>query len=243
MKFVPTLALISLTTTLISGCALGQPSSGDKTEPPLVKSSAQLEKLSGFSGEYVIVDARRASNVSTPSSPGLEIPIGNSVTFTQNGLEMEGAACDDWVIIPARVPVVYVDTDPNLIDLKLAPAGSPNSSGDQQQHAGFTVLCERQRVMQLHRVDDRVLIMPWANSSFNLILERPLSSIQIKAYQAHLKSMKFYDGELTGELDEATLRASRNWYVYRAKLDDTQAIPARPAITENLLDALNVFEP
>ena len=40
----------------------------------------------------------------------------------------------------------------------------------------------------------------------NLILERPLMEVRIKAYQMQLKSMKFYDGALTGKLDEETLR-------------------------------------
>ena len=75
----------------------------------------------------------------------------------------------------------------------------------------------------------------------NLILERPLPEVRIKAYQMQLKSMKFYEGDLTGKLDEETLRASRTWYEYRAELDDTQPTPARPAITENLLDALGVL--
>ncbi|GJL94846.1 MAG: hypothetical protein DHS20C05_12510 [Hyphococcus sp.] len=242
MKMFFTVALISLGGALF-GCSPEQSSTEVKTEPPLVEPSAQLEKLSGFAGEYVIVDARRASDVAAPAAPGSETPIGKSINFTQHGVEMEGIACEDWLIIPARVPVVYVDSDPNLTDLTLAPTDSPLTSGDQQVHAGFTVLCEKQRVMKLHRVDDRVLVMPWANSTVNLILERPLSTIQIKAYQAQLKSMKFYDGALTGELDEATLRASRAWYEHRAMLDDTQPIPARPAITENLLDALRVIEP
>ncbi|MEO0411096.1 MAG: hypothetical protein AAF221_04540 [Pseudomonadota bacterium] len=52
--------------------------------------------------------------------------------------------------------------------------------------------------------------------------------------------MKFLDGETTGVLDERTLAASRERYLYRAQLDDDQPVPERPAITENLLDALEV---
>lgn len=226
---------------ILIGCGQKNSSTADETDAPLVGPSTELENLSGFAGPYVIVDARRASDVSAPATPMMEVPIGETINFTRKGLEMEGASCSDWRIAPADDPVVYVDTDPNLADLTLGPTDSPKSSGDQRENLGFEITCEGERFGLLHKVDDRVLIMPWANSTMNLILERPLTEVRIKAYQMQLKSMKFYDGDLTGKLDDDTLRASRVWYEYRAELDETQPIAARPAITENLLDALGVL--
>ena len=207
---------------------------------PLVRTSDELTILSGLSGTYSVVDARRSSDVATPFALGMKNPIGQTLTFTRKGIEMEGLSCEDWRIVSADDPVLFIDSDPNLVDLTLGPTDSPISSGDQREHQGFTVMCEGEIFLHLHKVDDRVLVMPWANSTINLILEKPLTEVQVKAYQAQLKSMKFYDGILTGELDADTLRASRTWYEYRARLDETQPIPGRPAITENLLDALRI---
>lgn len=227
--------------TLAGGCS-GEQEKGDASEPPpLVRPSEALAHLSDFAGEYVIVDARMASDVASPLLSDFEAPIGESITFTQYGIEMDGANCDEWRVNPLGEAILPIHGDPNLVDLVLGPTDSPITSGDQQEHTGFVALCEEEEVFRIHKVDDRVLVMPTANSAVNLILERPLNELQIKAYQAQLKSMKFYDGDLTGTMDEATLRSSRYWFEYRARLDDTQPIPERPAITENLLDALFVL--
>ena len=226
---------------LMTGCSGGQTYDDSKSLPPLVGPSEALAKLAGFAGEYVIIDARMASDVASPLLPDFEPPIGESIRFTRTGIELEGGECDDWQVTELDAAILPVQYDPNLIDLVLGPIDSPNTVGDQQQHVGFVAKCEGETVFRFHKVDDRVLVMPTENSAVNLILERPLSEVQIKAYQAQLKSMKFYEGELTGELDDATLTSSRYWFEYRARLDDTQPIPARPAITENLLDALRVL--
>ncbi len=209
----------------------------------LVKPSAELAKLSGFAGTYIIVDARRSSDVSAPAGFEQQIPIGETVSFTYANVELTGAACDDWRIKPTKSAILQPETDPLLIDLVLEPTDSPKSRGDQQVHEGYEVLCEGEHFGLLHKVDDRILVMPWANSSINLILERTLSEIQIKSYQMQLKSMKFYDGHLNGKLDKATLQASRAWYEYRAKLNEQQPTPGRPAISENLLDGLGILPP
>lgn len=209
--------------------------------PPLVGPSEALVDLAGFAGEYVIIDARMASDVASPPLTGFEPPIGKSITFTRQGIKLEGAECDKWKVSEVDDAILPVSFDPNLIDLILEPTDSPLTSGDQQEHVGYAAICEGETVFRFHKVDDRVLVMPTANDAINLILERPLTELQIKAYQSQLKSMKFYDGELTGILDEATLRSSRIWFENRARLDDSQPIPMRPAITENLLDALFVL--
>ncbi len=200
-----------------------------------------LDVKMGISGKYIVVDARRASDVSAPALFDFDMPLGHSVRFEGQSVSMDGAACDDWKITTVTEKIVPVHEDPNLIDLTLAPTDSPIGSGDQQQHTGYIVQCEGKEFIKVHKVDNRVLVMPAANSAINLILERPLTSQQIMSYQRQLKSMKFYDGPINGKLDETTLRSSRTWYIDRARLSDDQPIPARPAITENLLDALGVL--
>jgi len=201
-----------------------------------------VDKLAGFSGEYVVVDARRASDVAAPLDTDEEPPIGETVSFVNEEIRIDGISCDAWLIEPATEQILPWDTDPNLIDLRLPPTDGPNSAGDQQEHVGFSVSCEGEPVAQLHRVDDRVLVMPWSNSSVNLILEKSLTPSEVRAYQAQLKSMKFYEGEATGTFDEPTLRASRAWYEYRADTGEPSPVPARPTVTENLLDGLDVIE-
>lgn len=212
-----------------------------ETPEPLAAPSDALERMAGFAGAYVVVDVRRASDVAAPVQMGMDSPLGETIRFTPKGIEMSGAACDAWTITQSSEPIVPYKSDPNLIDVTLGPTDSPISVGDQQIHAGYVAQCEGEDVLTFHKVDDRVLVMPSANGAVNLILERPLTALQVKAYQMQLKSMKFYDGPLTGALDKATLRASRYWYEDRARLDDEQPVPARPAITENLLDALTVL--
>jgi len=225
--------------TVMSACVLTACSEADTD--PLVPPSQALDTLAGFAGEYVIVDARRAADVAAPAQDLMPSPIGESITFTRDSIEMSGAGCDAWVIEPLDAPILAFDSDPNLIDIVLPPTDNPISAGDQQIHKPYVAKCEGEAVLRIHKVDDRVLVIPSKNSAVNLILERPLSSLQVTAYQMQLKSMKFYDGPLTGVLDNDTLRASRFWYDNRARLEDTHPVPARPAITENLLDALNVL--
>ncbi len=215
-------------------------------EERLALPSVELAVLSGFAGDYVIVDARRASDVAAPASlpsAAADSPIGQTVSFTRDGIEMEGLGCDAWRIDPEDTTPNFIETDPNLVDLTLEPADAPKSRGDQRNYASFAVTCEDEFFAAFHRIDDRVIIWPSQNSSVNLVLEKTMPPVKIKAYQAQLKSMKLYSGELTGELDAATLAASRRWYEYRANLSDDHPVPARPAITENLLDTLRVISP
>lgn len=240
-KTIP--AIVGMVGLFCAACGAPEPAANDAPLEPLVGPSQVLEDLSGFAGEFVIIDARMASDVASVAMPDYQPPIGERLVFNHQGIMLDGAACDAWRVEPNDDATLVVESDPNLIDLVLGPTDSPISSGDQQEHQGYVARCEGEDVFRFHKVDDRVLIIPTENSAVNLILERPLSELQIKAYQAQLKSMKFYDGELTGLLDDATLRSSRYWYENRARLEDTQPIPGRPAITENLLDALNVLNP
>ena len=57
-----------------------------ESPPPLVGPSEELANLSGFAGTYVIVDARRASDVSAPAMPMIDVPIGETINFTRKGV-------------------------------------------------------------------------------------------------------------------------------------------------------------
>lgn len=199
----------------------------------------------GLVGRYIIVDARSASDVATTAGPAMDpgMPIGKAVTFQSTGFAMETRNCQDGAFESVVRGSIPIESDPNLIDLQLGPSDSPASAGDQRVAAHFNVTCAGRFFSRLSQVDDRVAVMSWANSAINLILEKPLSADQIKRYQTQLKSMKFYDGQISGELDTQTLAASRDWFKYRAKADDSTPIPARPAITVNLLDTLGVIGP
>jgi hypothetical protein len=222
-------------TLMVTACAQTEDAGSEPLAPP----STALANLAGFAGEYVIVDARRASDVAAPLQPMSDNPIGETIRFHKDGIDIAGLSCDSWRIEARDLATIPIAQDPVLSDLMLAPIDGDKSRGDQRENTAFDLLCEQEVVGQIHKVDDRTLVLPWQNSSLNLILERPLPDVQIKTYQAQLKSMKFYDGDLTGELDSATLSASRAWYSYRA--DESLPIPLRPAITENLLDGLGVL--
>jgi hypothetical protein len=199
--------------------------------------------LDSLAGDYVIVDIRKNSLVATPARmppPGADSPIGKSVSFTSDGVILDGISCKKWGAAKIAAPVDF-SSDRALTDLRLPPTDSPKSNGDRQIINFFKIDCEGEVFTTVFQADRRVLAMDWANSELYLILERPLRSSQIKTLQKALKSMKFYSGNVTGVFDAETARATRAWYRYRLS-DKTAAIPLRPAITENLLDALGVLK-
>lgn len=230
-SFLAGIATLLFAAACTSPAAQSKAPAGTKTRPT----------VSLPAGTFVVVDARRASDVAAPLTPG-DMPIGEQVKISSNGLDMAGISCDDWHINAQESKPPQLLNDPNLIDVTLGPADSLISSGDQRLNQYFKISCEGEIFASILQIDERVLIMPWANSAINLVLERPLTRDQTLQYQRQLKSMKFYDGPVHGVLDEAALKASRLWYEYRARLAKEQPIPARPAITQNLLDALNVLE-
>ena len=93
-------------------------------------------------------------------------------------------------------------------------------------------------VANLTAIDDRVLVTSSLGGSFHLILAKPLNRDELKRLQAQLKDMKFYAGEITGEMDEATRTAVSLFAEYRgAKYQFKNAV-----ITRNLLDKMNVLD-
>ena len=207
---------------------------------------APAQAADGFkalAGDYVVVSVRRSSMVSAPASlrpGGADSPFGKRISFDASGVTLDGISCDDWqaAALPSQVDF---DTDPMLADLRLPPTDSPNSVGDKRIGKSWRISCEGETFTTLYQADRRVLAMSWANSAMYLILERPMSTTEVTRLQKSMKSMKFYDGEITGTLDTGTERAVRAWYEYRLS-DPGMAIPRRPAITENLLDALGVLK-
>lgn len=194
-------------------------------------------------GDYVIVDIRKNSMVAAPARmppPGADSPIGKSVSFTSDGVILDGISCKKWGAAKIAAPVDF-SSDRALTDLRLLPTDSPKSNGDRRLSNFFKIDCEGESFTTVFQADKRVLAMDWANSELYLILERPLRADQTKKLQKALKSMKFYSGNVTGDFDAETVRATRAWYRYRLS-DKTAAIPLRPAITENLLDALGVLK-
>ena len=93
--------------------------------------------------------------------------------------------------------------------------------------------------MRILQVDDRVVVIPWANGSHYLVAERPLSEEQTRRLQRALISMKFLSGLVSGIVDEPTVSAIRAWAAYRARAEVYAFY--RPALTENLLDTLGVL--
>lgn len=204
---------------------------------------AQEERLekSPIIGEFKVVTIRNASDVAAvrlPEDIGGEA-IGQTVTFTDNGLVMDGVSCDAWAIFNSLVPLVNTD-DPILSDIHVAPADSPLSKGEQRIGKMYHYSCEGESYMHVYQVDDRVLVIPWGNSSQYLIVERALDKDQITAMQAKLRDYKFLEGELTGFLDNKTVGAVSAWSHYRLANDDGYVFK-RAAITENLLDTFGVL--
>lgn len=196
----------------------------------------------GFAGDYVVVAVRQNSFVAASSSlrpDNTESPIGKKISINSSGLVLDGIACQDWQVKTIEAPVDFSE-DAMLSDLRLPPMDSPISVGDKRLSKFYQINCEGETFTTLYQLDNRVLAMSWANSQKYLILERPLSAARIEKLQKVLKSMKFYSGTVTGQFDKETEHAVRAWYSYRMT-DRNAAIPRRPAITENLLDALKVL--
>ena len=200
---------------------------------------------SGFealTGDYVVVSVRRNSLVAStapPFSAGEKSPIGKPVEFNAKGIVIDGISCDAWKAETITTPVDFAG-DPMLSDLRLPPSDSPNTDGDKRLAKSYRITCEGEVFTTVYQADNRVLALSWANSSLYLVLERRLSSEQIRKLQLALKSSKFYSGTASGQFDEATGNAVRAWYGYRQTNKDA-AIPKRPAITENLLDRMKVL--
>ncbi len=198
--------------------------------------------ISAPSGEYRVVALRNASHVATTADPGAGAEwLDQRVLFGEGQLTwLGGQSCKQWSVHKIDFPVVMLE-DPNLSDLAIPQVDSETSSGDKRVNMPVDLICQddgEQFLGGFIIIDARVLVAsvpPW---TVNLILEQPLSEEQVKKFQAQLKDMKFYEGEITGELDEATLRGVSSYAEYRG----SAYMFFRTAITENLLDGLGVLD-
>ena len=208
-------------------------------QAPTVQAGLAFE---AFAGQYVVVSVRQNSFVASPAGASIgdaDSPIGRLIRFETDGMLLDGIDCDDWQIETTPAPIDF-SQDTMLSDLRLPPTSSPISDGDKRLSKFYRISCEGEAFTTVYQADNRVLALSWANSARYLILERPLSAVQIEKLQEALKSMKFYSGAVNGQFSDATERSVRAWYLYRLA-DPNAAIPQRPAITENLLDTLKVL--
>lgn len=208
-----------------------------------IENSLADSPFDAFAGKYVVVSVRNNSFVAAPLDPAIletASPIGKSIEFDTRGVLLEGIGCDSWQAKPISSPVDF-STDTMLADLRLPPADSPKSDGDRRVLKYYRITCEGEVFADIYQADNRVLAMSWANSRMYLILERPLSTLQVKKLQSALKLLKFYSGSRNGQFDAMTKSAVRDWYAYR-QTNPEIPVPKRPAITENLLDTLKVIE-
>ena len=203
----------------------------------------QLEELIDAPfGEYQVIALRNASDVATTADPGAGAEwLEQRASFAEGQLTwLGGQTCELWSVREAEIPVITLE-DPNLSDLAIPPVDSEASSGDKRVNMPVDLICQddgEQILGSFVIIDARVLVTSTSNSTVNLILEQPLTEEQVRKFQAQLKDMKFYEGEITGELDEATLRSVGSYAEYRGSAYRF----FRTAITENLLDGLRVLD-
>ena len=194
------------------------------------------------SGEYQVVALRNTGDVATVANPGSGMEwIDQRVSFGEGRLIwLSGETCRLWSVREAKFSVITLE-DPNLSDLVIPPLDSATSSDDKRINVPVDLLCqdEGERILgSFAIIDARVLVASVLNGTVNLILERPLTEQQVKKLQVQLKDMKFYEGKITGELDEATLGSVGFYAEYRGSAYRF----FRTAITENLLDGLRVLD-
>lgn len=189
-------------------------------------------------GQYVAVALRMASDVaSEPIGADVHGLLGQVVSFDEPMVWLDGQPFDKSFEVLPIVPVVNL-REPNLSDIMILP---PDIEGIENcwKMAATVIEMEGKGIDMILRVDRRVLVVPVANSSAYLLLEKPLFPDEIERLQAVLKDMKFYDGEITGTMDAATRAGVSGYADYRGaeyRFIDT-------VITENLLAGLDVLRP
>ncbi len=192
-----------------------------------------------LSGTYERVAIRRASDVAGgPLDPSLDELLVANANFGKVLEWIDGSTCSDWSIEPTDNLPVSID-DPNLSDTQVPPNDPPITVGDKRQNLGYQLFCEGKFLASLLKVDERVFITPSPSGLSNVVLERPLNSEQILAFQTELKSMKFYDGEPSTVWTQQSLSGVSSYAEYRGAAYHFN----RSAITENLVDGLGVLIP
>lgn len=192
-----------------------------------------------LSGQYELVDVRRASDVAGgPIEESTIRLIGSTASFGEKfdfpGLD----GCTTWSV-KAASGIPLNENDPVLSDTQIAPIDGDRSAGDKRINLGLKVFCDGEYKISLLKVDERILVVPTASGIAYLIFERSLSDEETKRFQFQLRDMKFYSGSASSSWDEDSFRALSFYAEYRGA--DYRF--ARTAISENLLDALGVIQP
>ena len=202
---------------------------------------AAEEGVAAPNGEYVAMALRRSSTVrGTPNPDAGTEWLGQRVSFGDPLVWLNGVTCNRWAVQRDDSPAI-LPNDPNLSDLAVAPVEAPTSTGDRRIGESAILICQdsgKKIVGNFLIVDARVLVASGPPGTVNVVLEKPLREEQVRRLQAKLKDMKFYSGEITGTLDKATRAAVSSYADYRG----AEFRFANAAITENLLDGLDVLD-
>ena len=203
--------------------------------------AGQVAEVPAPFGEYRVVAARAASDVaSTASNQFGQDWMGQSVEFGEGMLTwLDSEKCTILSVREADSPVFFLE-DPNLSDVTLGPLDFGSETLDRRLNVPVELICndlDEQIMAHFVIIDRRVLLVPTPSGETYYVLEIPLNSDQITRLQTRLEDMKFYDGAITGALDEASLLSLGFYAEYRGSAYRFH----RTVITENLLDRLGVL--
>jgi hypothetical protein len=198
-------------------------------------SQSDLEAIASPSGDFVIVDIRRASDVAgPPEDKSLTWEIGQKLSVGDELIWPDGRTCLSWHATRLNEPVVNLE-DPLLSDTQIGPLDSTQSSGDFLVNRMLALRCKSEEMIVL-QVDRRVLVASSPSGQSYIIFEKPLRREQVEALQKKLHSMKFMEGYPSGEWADSAQAALSSYAAYRGATFNFH----RPAITQNLLDGLDV---
>ena len=202
--------------------------------------AADVDEVTAPDGEFVVTAIRRASMVESTqdTEPNIGDTLGASANFSEKLVWIDGTSCVSWSA--KKMDNAHVDLhDPMLSDLAIEKLQPPAYEVFTFSES-MAIYCgddDLEPVANITRVDDRILLVASISGSFNVILEKPLTSDQVKKLQTQLTDMKYYDGDINGEIDAATRAAVSAYAEYRgAQYRFKDAV-----ITENLLDGLDVL--
>lgn len=232
-------SLICLCGIGLAACSSGETPISNASVAEEVIETVEATDAPGYPlGEYVLVSARRASDVAAPPQPLSDIPLGSKIEIrSPTDIVMADASCDDWQMLGSNSPTIFPQEDPLLFDAAL-PANE--GAKDHRHNITYEIICEGETVVKFLRVDDRVLIFPSQNGATNVILEKPLGTEATSLLQDRLSALGYYAGQATGTLNDETVEAIRTWFLSQEELAENVGVPARPAITENFLSRFDI---
>lgn len=202
---------------------------------------AQAEGGGDFStvpeGEFVLVALRAASDVeSTPMDGSVDSLIGKVVSFDEPVIWFDGTEIDEYFSVLPIVAVINM-RESNLSDVMIRP---PEVEGGEDYWLmnSLALKSDGMTFDIIMMIDRRVLVVPVHNDSLYAIFEKPLETEEVERLQDFLKKKGYYDGEITGEMDEETIIGVG----FYADIRGAQYRFVRTAITENLLSGLGIFD-